>query len=446
MTTTENKVTNIFTYLAPTLISNVLPLVILPVITRFLSPKDFGIWALATSSTLIIVNLFGCNVNAATQRYYFEYRKNKKDLAGLINTGFIFLLISMLFSIPIIYILKGFISKIVLGDVKYGSAILFAYIGGWFSILVNYYLMLYRNMEKAKYFSAFTTLQVVINSVLSLILIVGFKFDYMGLIYSNLISFLIPLIALIYLFMTNHRISFNKKILIDDLKYGIPLLPNLFTSSIYQFFDKYMIRSIVSISSTGVYSIAKSISNKIFVVMTAVQATYDPIFMKDMFDRGVEGARSVGRNFTVFSYISLSAVLVAILFGEEIISIFAPPSYRGAINMFLILVSTVSVQTFGKIVGSQLAYVKKAYLSFPISVVGLTVNVLLNLLLIPVWGAFGAAIATLVTTVTMNIIYFIIAQKYYRIVYENKILISISLNSFLSFTNDSFFIAPGFNI
>ena len=212
----------------------------------------------------------------------------------------------------------------------------------------------------------------------------------MGVIYGSLFSSVFIFAVLFVIFCKAYSFHFRKRILINNLKYGIPLIPNVFTGAVYQFFDKYMLSSMASLNNVGILSIAQNLSGKLFVLMTALQSTFDPIFMRDMFDRGKEGAKSVGRNFTVFSYLSISAVLIAILFGEEIVRIMAPPSYHEAVNVMLIFLCGISVQTFGKIVGSsQLAYIKKVYLAFPISIIGLLLNIGLNLLLIPVWQVTG---------------------------------------------------------
>lgn len=432
MSSTEKKIKNIAIYLTPSLLGSVIPLITFPIMTRFLIPKDFGIIALSASFPGLIVNLLSCNVNSAAQRYYFEYRKNAMDICSLINTTLVFLLCVFMIAAPIVFLIKNFLSAIVLGSSEYGLAIFLSYLAACFNVLINFYLLLYRNMEESKKFSFFTITQMLINTTLGLLLVVGFRLGYMGLIYATFGATLTVFSVLFWRFQKNFPFSFNIKMLIDNLKYGIPLLPNNFIGSIYAFFDKYMLRSISSLSSTGIYSVAQNISNKLFVFMTAVRSTFYPLFMKDMFDRGKAAAKAVGRNFTVFTYISLSAVLGMILFGEEIIYILAPSSYYKSINVMIVILCGIAIQTFGKIVGIQLAYVKKAYLSFPISVAGLITNVLLNILLIPVWGAMGAGLATVMTIFIMNIITIAVAQGYYKIIYEKKVLIFLYLNVFLS--------------
>ena len=156
--------------------------------------------------------------------------------------------------------------------------------------------------------------------------------------------------------------------------------------------------------------------------MTAVQSTYNPLFMKDMFDNGIDGAKAVGRNFTVFTYISLSALVFGVLFAEDIIFLLAPPSYSQMINVFLVLLGGVATQTFGKILGLPLAYAKKAYLAFPISIITVLINVGLNLLLIPIWHEMGAGVANVCSILGTNAIYIVVSQRYYPILFEKRIL------------------------
>jgi O-antigen/teichoic acid export membrane protein len=254
----------------------------------------------------------------------------------------------------------------------------------------------------------------------------------MGIIYASLAASFVAFIMIYFSFIRKLPFRWNTKMLKDNLKYGIPLLPSLFIGSIYSFFDKFLLRAVGSLSSTGLFSIAQNIANKLFIFMTAVQSTFHPVFMKDMFDKGEDGAESVGRNFTIFTYISLSAVLLMTLFGEEFFRVMAPPSYSGAINVMLILLCGISTQTFGKIVGAQLSYAKKAYLAFPVTVFGLFVSVGLNLLLIPKLGPMGAGLSSMFTTLTMNVIFVKISDRFYRIKYDKNLLLKLYINLFAS--------------
>jgi len=67
---------------------------------------------------------------------------------------------------------------------------------------------------------------------------------------------------------------------------------------------------------------------------------------------------------------------------------------------------------------------KNKYLPF-ITGAGALINVVVNLLLIPVWGIMGAALATLASYLLMSSMIFFFAQKYYHVNYEYRKVVSI---------------------
>ena len=428
----EKRVKSILNYLSPSLLSSLMPLITLPIMTRFLTPEDFGIIALASSFPSLITSLIGCNIDIAAQRYYFEYRKDFLKVSSLINSTTAFLFFVYIVSSLFVFINQNLFSRLIMGSSEYGLAIFISYLTVCLSILVTFYLTMYRSMEQPKRFSRFTIMQMIMNAGLVLFFVAVLRFGYLGVIYGSFLATLSIFCMLFWKFQREFPFRFDFKMLKDNFKYGIPLLGNYLSGPVSQFLDKYLLRSIVSLSSAGIYSVAQNISRKLFEFITAIQSTYHPLFMKDIFERGKEAAISIGRNFTVFTYLSLSAVLGMILFGEEIIHILAPGSYYGAISVMIILLCGISLQTFGKIVDIPLAYVKKAYLSVPITLFGVIINVLLNLLFISFWGAAGAALATVATIFISNAVYLAVSQRCYYISYEKKMLFLLYLNVFIS--------------
>lgn len=381
----------------------------------------------------MLVSILSAGFEAATRRYYFEYEKNERNLRLLINTSIGFLLFAMAMSMVPCFILKNFLSRLFIGSSEFGWAVFIAFTGCWLSSIVTLYLSIYRNREDAKNYSLYTMIQTIMGALFTVLLVVFFKIGYMGLIYPYFLSSLVTFCLLFIIFVRKYPPCFSYSMLVDNLKFGIQLLPTGIVGSIYNVFDRYLLSMVISVSSAGIFSIAKDLSTKVFLFMAALHATYDPVFMRDIFQKEkTGGAVAVGRNFTVFSYIAMAIVLISSLFAEEIIHILMPRSYYESINVLIILLCGIATQTFGMIVGSQLAYANKMYLTFPITVAGLIINVLLNIILIPLYEAAGAALAASITIIIMNYITVRVAQKYYKIVYETKYLSFLYLIFFAS--------------
>ena len=425
MALTEKNIRNIFIYAIPKFASYGLNLITLPILTRLLTPEDFGVIILAGAFPAIAVSVFTFGVTFGAERYYFEYRKDSEKLSALIFSSQLFLYLSLIVSSVPVFILKEFISKIIIGDSKYGFAVFTIFISAYFNQIITFYLRLYQNMEKAVTHSVFTITQAVVSIASSLLLVWYFKMSYMGMIYGSFTGAFVVCLAILFHFNKNSKIVFNGRILLENIKYGLQVVPKSFTGFINRFFDKYMLNNMLSLSVVGIFNIGQTIGNTMFFIMGTVWSSFQPVYYREVFDKGKEGSASVGRLFTIFAYVSLTPVLLLILFAQEIVYIIAPVPYYEAIDIIIIVSGGVATQVFGMYVGVQYAYSKKAYWIFPVTVVGTLANVAANIFLIPKFGLIGAGFSTAISTSVINAILTFIGQKLYRIQYDWKIIISL---------------------
>ena len=446
MALTEKNIRNIFIYAAPKFISYGLNLITLPILTRLLTPHEFGVIVLAWLFPAIAVSVFSCGVTASAQRYYFEYRHHNDKFVSFVFSLQVFLYVSLLASSLGVYFLKDTISGLIMEKRDFGFAVFVTFVAGYFGQIASFYLILYQNMEKAVVHSTFTVLQAFITTAAGLILVWHFKMSYMGIIYGSLLGTCTVCLAMMLHFNRNLRFVFNGIILWDNIKYGLQVVPKSFTGFINRFFDKYMLNNMLSLSAVGVYNIGQTVGNAMFFLMGTVWSSFQPVYYREVFDKGHEGSVSVGRLFTVFSYITLFPVLLLILFAQELVYIIAPPSYYEAIDIIIIVSGGVATQVFGMYVGVQYAYSKKAYWIFPVTVVGTVVNVAANILLIPVFGLIGAGVATMLSTTVTNVILTFIGQKLYRIQYEWKTIASLYALIIVAMLSVLYFRTMNYNI
>ena len=422
MALTEKNIRNIFIYAAPKFISYGLNLITLPILTRLLTPHEFGVITFAWLFPAIAVSVFSCGITASAQRYYFEYRHHNDKFISFVFSLQVFLYISLLASSLGVYFFKDTISGLIMGNRGFGFAIFVTFVAGYFGHIASFYLILYQNMEKAVVHSTFTVLQAFITTAAGLILVWHFKMSYMGILYGSLLGACTVCLAMMLHFNRNLRFALNSRILWDNIKYGLQVMPKSFSGFINRFFDKYMLNNMLSLSAVGVYNIGQTIGNALFFLMSTVWSSFQPVYYGEVFEKGRDGSVSVGRLFTMFAYITLMPVLLLILFAQELVYIIAPPSYYDAIDIIIIISGGVATQTFGMYVGVQYAYSKKAYWIFPATVVGTLANVAANIFLIPRFGLIGAGFSTVISTGIVNGILTFMGQKLYRIQYEWRII------------------------
>lgn len=174
--------------------------------------------------------------------------------------------------------------------------------------------------------------------------------------------------------------------------------------AIYGQTDKLMLKQMLDSSEVGYYSIATTICMIwVFVLQAIIDSMYPTIlklYGKD--DKGF--VRKNKQLYAIVFYISVFVSVLFTLFGGIAIKILYGETYMPAVGPLRIATwytafSYLGVARNAWVVCNDKQYYLK-YLTFGAAVV----NVLLNLVLIPVMGASGAALASLVTQLTTCIL------------------------------------------
>ena len=285
--------------------------------------------------------------------------------------------------------------------------------------------MHFRNMENAKAYAWYSIQDSVYRAIISLFLVAYLRLGIMGLVWGQLTSSLIILIRLSLLFLKKFPLKINRTSLNECLKISLPITPIIFLKVLSSQFDKYMIGLLGTLGGVGLYNVGQKVSYLVFTFMNSLENVFAPQVYKRMFDFGPEGHKSIGIYLTPF-YLSTFAALLLTLFAEEIITILAPVSYHGSIDIVIVLSMYYAIGFFGK--QPQLTYAKKTHIIPFISLLNVVITISLNIPFILKWGALGAAWATLCASCIIVPIRFFAGQYSYKIDWEYRKVCMILLN------------------
>ena len=327
--------------------------------------------------------------------------------------------INFVFLAGITYFFKDNISLFLTKEREHGILILAALAAHFFSgTAISFYFTYFKNAERAMEFTKYRILITVSNFILSILFVAYLKIGIIGILIAQILTGIFLFFYLLLLFLKELRFSLNKNLLSESLKIGYPLTPRIFIGVFNTQFDKYMVGLLATMNGVGVYHIGKKISELIFAFMTAIENIFNPQVYNRMFRQHEEGFESIGKYLTPFIYVSTFMALCIGIFSEEVISLLAPAPYHGAIPICTILSMYFGYMFFGKIVGIQLVYAKKTHITSLLSLLGVGLNISLNIILIMKFGAAGAALATALAGFISGTIGIIVAQRYMRVKYE----------------------------
>lgn len=224
--------------------------------------------------------------------------------------------------------------------------------------------------------------------------------------FSNAIDyFLISVILMvIYKKVGGQRLSVDWRIgkaLFSASKYYI--IPSLMVV-IFQNTDRIMIKLMIGETETGLYSAAITCIGISAFVFSAILDSARPVILEEK-ERNLElYEKRMIQLYSIITCLSLAQSIVMTVLAKPIVFLLYGTEYSKTAG---ILAVAVWYNTFGHYGSVRniwiLAENKQKYLT-AINVIGAAANVLLNLCLIPIFGAVGAAVASVITQFFTNVI------------------------------------------
>ena len=405
---------NFVWYTIPFLFRNLIPLISLPFFTRYLSPSDFGNLALSVIYGVLLVGLSNLGLISIFERNYFEYKESYNKLK-LMWTCLTFVLINILVGLLFTFLFEKQINFLLFGKSlpDYLTLIATTHLG--FKSLLQFFYIYLRNAKKASLYSLISILEATVCTVLSIYLVFQGK-DIIGYIQGQSLGVFILFISITIFSIFRRKVYFNLSLLKQNLPLSLPLTPTVFFGTINTQFDRYMLGFLNTIGGVGVYDIGQKIANLGFLFITVLQQVYAPNVYSSYVNSPKKFSKHIGKYLGPFFYISFFFCLLLGLFSKEIIFILTTPKYYEAYQIIIILNMLYATYFFGK--QPQLILAKKTKLISFLSLLGMSLNIIINFPLIKFYGVIGAALGTFLANMITSFISFLYAQKYAKIEYN----------------------------
>ena len=372
------------------------PIVLIPILTRTLTPEDFGIVSLfltLAGSLGGFVLLSG--TGAVTRKYFFRHEDSLDFPQYIFNALLLNVGLAML-AVPVIFALWFF-------EVFELPILVFALLPVMlaFSSLKSYKHKLWNVQKNSRAFSLFD-LSYAFCLVAFVLFSLFFVWDgwQARVIPSFLVEGLFCIAGLYFLLREDGlKAKLDWVCLNDILKYGLPLLPHTLGLILLGSFDRLILGSLTGIASVGIYAIAVSYASLLSIVTIAVDNMVRP-YLFELFKRNLEADHFL--YILIFlCYLAVVCVAGAGLYAIRgyLFPIFVGPNFLDAQNFvgWLIL-----GQVFVAIYRFWIKAIFFSGITFWVSVVSLLAGILAALChftLIPVWGVEGAAISALLGSI-----------------------------------------------
>lgn len=164
-------------------------------------------------------------------------------------------------------------------------------------------------------------------------------------------------------------------------------------SLLYQKTDALLLGYFLGPVAVGLYSVASRINNYIEIPLNAVtQAAFPELSEAKL------PADALRKTIGLMLATSIPLALGVLIAAPWIIKILAGSAYLEAANCLRLFALMALIKPFGRMLGLHLEASGRPQLNFRIMWISAGINLLLNLVFIPIWGLTGAAFATLIAT------------------------------------------------
>ena len=413
---------NFFWYLIPFTFKYLLPLLTLPIFTRFLSVDDFGLYALALFYGVFGSGVINLGLITVYERNFFELdlilRKN------VLFTTLIFTVLNFLLVVSLTYFFSDTIAKYIFRQHQLKEILPLALAFQTFKTFNQYFFIYLKNYENAQKYTYLAIIESILSIGIALFFVVELSMGIYGFIFGQFFGVFVVFLTTFCILFFPFSSRFEFGLLKSQLKLSLPLTPRIFFGVINTQFDRYMLGLLGTAGGVGLYDIGQKIANTTFSFMTTIQNVYSPQVYKRLFSKDVQERMSVGRYLTPFFYLSILVCLCVGVFSYEILYLLTPSEFHAAAPIISILCLLYGFYFFGK--QPQLLYAKKTGLISLLSLVSITLNIALNIPLIHYFGLMGAASATTLAGVISTALSFYFGQKYTPIAYEKKVYYILS--------------------
>lgn len=292
------------------------------------------------------------------------------------------------------------------------------YISASFQVVFDLVLYLMRLQDKALFYSTISILRLFIGLILIIIFVTILNRNVEGIYEAIVISQIITTFFVLKYIIKNSQYKIELKIFNDMLKFSLPLIFAEISGIILTISDRYSLNFLSTASEVGVYSLGFKIANttRVFLYSSVMLAVSPMIY--SYIDKP-SNKRFYSKLLTYFAFGVMIFTLMLSLFAENLVYILAEDeSYWSAINLVPIIAFAILFGTLKDIILTGLNITKKTLIIAVVVILMAALNIFLNIILIPDYNSYGAAIAALVSRIFSLIIFYFIAQKYYFIPYE----------------------------
>jgi O-antigen/teichoic acid export membrane protein len=365
-------------------------LVMIPMLTRYLTPEEYGIVATLNTVTIFLLAFFQFGLPSAGFRFWFMQstpERQKSYMASILLTG----IVAAGAVASTVLLLGRPIWEAAIERAPFEEFAPYVVTGAALQVVIAFKSVVLRALDRPRLFISFDIAQFLfmLGSVAYQVIVLkrGAIGQIQGVFITQLIFATLSLGVIIWICGSRVRADG----ILQSLKFAIPIMISSVVALVATRSTILITQHFVAGAAVGLFALGSQIGSLVQMAASSLEKAWQPF----LYSRDPESARkSLGGLLRVAAPAYTLIALTLALFAPQIVAVLATHEYTGASVVAVISLFGALCFALSSIANGGLYYAAKSGVSMIVTVIAAGANVLFCWMLIPTYGIVGAAVAT----------------------------------------------------
>ena len=403
-----------------------LAFLLLPIYTRYLDPAEYGVLELLSALSSILFACLLLGLPSALNKVYHRDCETRRDRTSILATTLALEAPVLLIAGTVIAAFAEQVGVGVIGEAGHGPLVRLVVATAVIQSLMAIVQASFRARERPVAFVTLNLCQFIPAMALNITFVVGLQMGVRGVLWGNFISSLFALAIGLGVSLRGMDLSFNRKLVRPLLHFGVLLVPVMLATWAIDMSDRYVLRIYHGLEDVAVYGVGYKIG---MVLQMAIVWPFQLAWPAVSFSisHREDHKASYARVLTYLSVLLVFGWLAVTLTARQALTPLVGEAYAGA----HLLVAPVALgYLFNGIhfcLNPGIHITGKTRQLTVLAVVAAALNLGLNFLVVPQYGAMGAAWTTMITFFMLAAVTMVLSQRAYPVRHEVERLIKIAV-------------------
>jgi O-antigen/teichoic acid export membrane protein len=417
------------TYALASMASPLISLVMSPFVTHHISRGEYGALAVVATTISLAAGLSQLGLGSAFFRAYNYDFTSQSERRSIIATVGALLTLTTIPVATFAALSAPFIALLLYGTPRNSQLIV---IGAGVLLLQNLTVPSFaflRAENRALLYALLSIGNLLINLTFTLILVGPLNKGAPGSLFATGLGYAFVFLCTAPFLLVRGRLHLRFDIARSMLAFGVPQVFSLVSFWVLQWSDRLLLSVMRSAGETATYAVAYSLGTVVSTVIIAPFTLAWPTTMYSIAKRE-DGPRVFANVFRWFSLLLLFGAFGLSVVGRFVLDWLFPPSYHAVAYVIPIIAASIAFYGLYIFLMTGVSLQRKTWLASLFMTIAAALNFGCNLVLIPLFGASGAALSTLVAYAVLVVMAYIGNQRLYHIPYQMGPMISVLIMGF----------------